>query len=332
MKVDFSIAVQRLQSILNEFIAAAPNIVLALLILALFLILARIVRSVVQGATQKRVRMRTAGMAVGRLAQGVVILIGILSALSAALPTFKPADAVGLLGIGSVAVGFAFRDIFQNFFAGLLLLLTQPFRIGDQITVGDFEGTVEDIQTRATFLKTYDGRRIVIPNSHLFTDTVIVNTAFALRRVEHDIGIGYGDQIDSARGLIVEAMNSVDDVMKEPAPDAVVVELAPSTVNIRARWWVTPSIRRDLVESRDKVLTAIKNKLTENGIDLPFPTQQILFHDQTEQSDGDRAHQREGWPPGKGEVPGPKTIADSILRVAVNKNDSEKGENRTAEK
>jgi small conductance mechanosensitive channel len=319
MKIDFSIAIKRIQSILNEFIAAAPNIVLALLIFVLFFILARVVRSIVRRATERRVRIRTAGMAVGRLAQGVVIIIGILSALSAALPTFKPADAVGLLGLGSVAVGFAFRDIFQNFFAGLLLLLTQPFRIGDQITVGDFEGTVDDIQTRATFLKTYDGRRIVIPNSDLFTDVVIVNTAFALRRVEHDIGIGYGDQIDTARDLILEALKSVDDVLKEPAPDAVVVDLAPSTVNIRARWWVTPSIRRDVIESRDKVLTAIKSKLTENGIDLPFPTQQILFHDQTEQSDGDRTHQREGWPAGKSPVPGPKTVADSLLKMSLGK-------------
>lgn len=319
MKIDFSIAIKRIQSILNEFIAAAPNIVLALLIFVLFFILARVVRSIVRRATERRVRIRTAGMAVGRLAQGVVIIIGILSALSAALPTFKPADAVGLLGLGSVAVGFAFRDIFQNFFAGLLLLLTQPFRIGDQITVGDFEGTVDDIQTRATFLKTYDGRRIVIPNSDLFTDVVIVNTAFALRRVEHDIGIGYGDQIDTARDLILEALKSVDDVLKEPAPDAVVIDLAPSTVNIRARWWVTPSIRRDVIESRDKVLTAIKSKLTENGIDLPFPTQQILFHDQTEQSDGDRTHQREGWPAGKSPVPGPKTVADSLLKMSLGK-------------
>jgi small conductance mechanosensitive channel len=322
MKVDFSLALKRLQSILNEFIAAAPNIVLALLILGLFFVLAKIVRLIVQRATDRRVRMRTAGMAVGRLAQGLVIIIGLLSALSAALPTFKPADAIGLLGIGSVAVGFAFRDIFQNFFAGMLLLLTQPFRIGDQITVGDFEGTVEDIQTRATFLKTYDNRRIVIPNSDLFTDKVIVNTAFNLRRVEHDIGIGYGDQIDAARELILEALHDLEDVLKDPPPDAVVVDLAPSTVNIRARWWVTPSIRRDVIESRDKVLTAIKAKLTENGIDLPFPTQQILFHDQTEQTDGDRAHQREGWPAGKSEIPRPKTIADCVLATAERRSEA----------
>jgi small-conductance mechanosensitive channel len=283
MKVDFSIALKRIQSILNEFIASAPNIALALLILFLFFLLARITRYIVTRATQKRVRMRTAGMAVGRVAQGVVVLIGFLSALSAALPTFKPSDAVGLLGLGSVAVGFAFRDIFQNFFAGLLLLLTQPFRIGDQIAVGNFEGTVEDIQTRATFLKTYDGRRIVIPNSDLFTDKVIVNTAYPLRRVEYDFGIGTRDDIDTAQRLILQAIGNVDEVLKNPPADTVVAELAPSTVNIRARWWVSPSVRSDVVESKDKVLKAVKQTLNQNGIELPFPTQQVILREVKEE-------------------------------------------------
>ena len=86
-----------------------------------------------------------------------------------------------VLGIGSVAIGFAFRDILQNFLAGILLLVTQPFRIGDQIVASNYEGTVEDIQTRATFIRTYDGRHVVVPNADLFTDTVVVNTAFEHR-------------------------------------------------------------------------------------------------------------------------------------------------------
>jgi uncharacterized membrane protein len=108
-----------------------------------------------------------------------------------------------------VAIGFAFRDILQNFLAGILLLLTEPFRIDDQIIVKEFEGTVEDIQTRATMIRTYDGRRIVIPNAELFTESVIVNTAFEKRRLEYDVGIGYGDDIERAKALILEAIAGV---------------------------------------------------------------------------------------------------------------------------
>jgi small-conductance mechanosensitive channel len=231
--------------------------------------------------------------------------VGLFIALSIVIPSFKVGDLIQLLGISGVAFGFAFRDILQNFLAGILILLAEPFRIGDQIVVNNFEGSVEDIQTRATTIKTYDGRRIVIPNSELFTQSVTVNTAFDCRRLQYDVGIGYGDDIDQAKQLILEAMHSVDAVLKDPAPDALVVALAESTVNIRARWWVKPPRREDALALQDQVLTAMKNRLMANGFDLPFPTQQILFHDQTEETDGDRFHQREGWSAGKQEVSPP---------------------------
>ncbi|WP_373536821.1 hypothetical protein [Microcoleus sp.] len=114
-------------------------------------------------------------------------------------------------------------------------------------------------------------------------------------------------------------MKLTDGVLQDPAPDAIVVALAGSTVNIRARWWVQPPRRSDVLDFQDLVLTNIKNKLVANGIDLPFPTQQILFHDQTEATDGDRSHQREGWPSRKGEDPQPRSISDALKRIADTK-------------
>jgi hypothetical protein len=146
--------------------------------------------------------------------------------------------------------------------------------------------------------------------------TFVFNTAFENRRLEYDIGIGYGDDIDRAKQLIKEAIASVDGVLKNPSPDALVVALAESTVNIRARWWISPPRRMDALDTQDKVLTAIKKKLVANGIDLPFPTQQILFHDQTEETDGDRLRQREGWPGGSQDVPKPRSIGGSLRKLA----------------
>ena len=198
--------------------------------------------------------------------------------------------------------------------ARLMNTLDEPFRIGDQIIVGGYEGTVEEIQTRATSIRTYDGRRVVIPNSTLFTESVTVNTAFEKRRLQYDIGIGYGDDIARARRIIIDALRSVHGVMADPAPEALVVDLAGSSVNIRARWWINPPRRTDVVASVDQGLEAIKNALVAEGIDLPFPTRQVLFHDQTETTDGDRARQREGWPAGRGDGPGSRSIADALLR------------------
>jgi small-conductance mechanosensitive channel len=301
---------------INGLIAILPDLVVAVIVFVIFSLVAREIKRLVKRLTARYQHARSLGLVLGRLAQGAVILVGLFIALSIVIPSFKAGQLIQLLGISGVAIGFAFRDILQNFLAGILILLTEPFQIDDQIVFKNFEGTVENIQTRATTIRTYDGRRIVIPNSELFTNSVMVNTAFEHRRMEYDIGIGYGDDIDRAKELILEAVHSLDEVLKEPSPDVLVIDLAESTVNIRVRWWVQPPRRAEALDSRDKVLTAIKKKLTANGIDLPFPTQQILFHDQTEETDGDRSRQREGWPAGKQEVPKPRSIGGSLRKLA----------------
>ncbi|MGL5876754.1 MAG: mechanosensitive ion channel family protein, partial [Xenococcaceae cyanobacterium] len=278
MSFQESIAVAwgKIKGLIDGFIIMLPNMVLAAIVFIAFFFAARWLKMIVKRLTRRHRQARNLGMVLGRLAQGAVILIGLFVALSIVIPTFRAGDLIQLLGISGVAIGFAFRDILQNFLAGILILLTEPFQIDDQIVFKDFEGTVENIETRATTIRTYDGRRIVIPNSELFINSVTVNTAFDARRIEYDVGIGYGDDLERAKQLIIEALESVDTVLRKPVPDVLVIDLAESTVNIRARWWIKPPRRADDLKSTDRVLTAIKNKLTANGIDLPFPTQQIL--------------------------------------------------------
>jgi small-conductance mechanosensitive channel len=316
MQAEVGRALATLQGMANTFWALLPNIVLALIVFGLFWLAGRGVRTLVRRVSEEHRRHRSLGLLLGRLAQAGLVLVGLLVALAIAVPSFKPAQVIQLLGITGVAIGFAFKDIFQNFLAGVLILLTEPFRLGDQIVFKGFEGTVEDIQTRATTIKTYDGRRVVIPNAELFTNSVVVNTAFDSRRSEYDVGIGYGDDIEKARRLILGVLKGTEGVLEDPAPDVIVVELAASSVNLRARWWSKPK-KGDVLEVQDRVITAVKNTLTEHGIDLPFPTQQVLFHDQTEETDGDRRRQREGWPAGDGDAaPPPRPIAGALRRLA----------------
>ncbi|RJP74397.1 MAG: mechanosensitive ion channel family protein [Candidatus Zixiibacteriota bacterium] len=294
-----------------------PNLGLALVIFVLFFLIGKGIRNLVRRVVSIRNRHRNLALVMSRLAQWIIIFLGFIVAAGIIFPSVNAQTIIGLLGISSVAIGFAFRDILQNFLAGILLLLTEPFQIEDQIIFGDFEGTVEDIQTRATYIKTYDGRRIIIPNAKLFTESVIVNTAFPHRRLEYDLGIGFGDDIEKARRLILETIHGMEEegVLRDPAPDVLVVALAESNVNLRVRWWIKPPRRIDALITQDKVLEAIKQKLVENGIDLPFPTTQVLFHDQTEETDGDRRRQREGWPAGRDEVPEPRSIAVALEKA-----------------
>ncbi|MGF1674627.1 MAG: mechanosensitive ion channel family protein [Rivularia sp. (in: cyanobacteria)] len=332
-KAEITSAWDRVQLLIDNSIARLPSIILAIIVFTIFFFIARTVKQGIKRVTRHRRNARSLGMVLGRLAQGTIILVGSFVALTIIIPSFQVGDLVQLLGISGVAVGFAFRDILQNFLAGILILLTEPFQINDQIVFKNFEGTVENIETRATTIRTYDGRRIVIPNAELFTNSVTVNTAFENRRIEYDFGIGYGDNIDFAKQLILEAIQETAGVLQDPPADVLVVDLADFTVNIRARWWISPPRRADTLDFRDKVLTAVKNKLTANGVDLPFPTQQILFHDQTEETDGNRNRQREGWPAGYKQVPQSRTIGGSLNRLIQNQipaEDKKDGNNKTS--
>ncbi len=285
--------------IYKNFLQLLPGILVGLAVFVVFYFLSKLVRRLILRAT----RGTGFGKAISRLARLGILLAGLLLGMAIAFPTVNGSSLLSALGVSGVAIGFAFRDILQNYFAGILLLWREPFRVGDQIiTSNNFEGTVESIETRATFIRTYDGRRVVIPNSNLFIDSVTVNTAFEVRRLEYDLGIGYGDDLDKAQDLVLDVLKTTEGVLQDPAPDVLIVAFGDSSIALRVRWWAR-SKRADTLAAQDKVLRAIKKVYGENGIDLPYPTQQILFHDQTEETDGDRTRQREGWPAGPDAAP-----------------------------
>jgi len=177
MPIDLSNAWKSGSKIINYVISLLPNIVLAIGIFILFLIIASATKSIVRRVTLRRKRRQSLGILLGQLAYIAMTIFGVLIAISAVAPSFHASDLIGMLGIGSVAIGFAFQNILQNFLAGILLLMQEPFEIGDWIAVTGFEGKVDDIQTRATIIATADGKRIVIPNAVLFTNPVVVGRA-----------------------------------------------------------------------------------------------------------------------------------------------------------
>ncbi|MNS71860.1 Small-conductance mechanosensitive channel [compost metagenome] len=207
-----------------------------------------------------------------------VVLMGVLIAAVVLFPSVKPADVLAFLGLGSVAVGFAFKDIFQNFMAGLLILFRRPFRLGDQIRSGELEGTVEDINLRATIIKTYDGERVIIPNSDVYSRPVLVRTAYGMRRSRFIVGIGYGDDIDEAKQVILARLEALPGVLDEPAPWLRTVELAPSSVNLEVFYW-TKAQQHEVLQVGDAVATAIKYALDAAGIDMPFPVRRVLVEE-----------------------------------------------------
>lgn len=287
----------RLSGMSRSLVLALPNLAVGVVVVVVFWLVSRLLTRVIRSVVARAGQPSGVQVVLGRLTGWAVLVLGLLVGVAVVFPTVTAASVFGALGIGSVAIGFAFKDILQNLLAGILILLTRPFRIGDQIVSGAHEGTVEDIAVRSTSLRTYDNRRVVIPNSELYTNRVTVNTAYPQRRLAVDVGIGYGDDIDTAKQIVLATIAHLDGVVADPAPTVLVTALGDFAVNLQVRFWINPPARKEAVEVADQVLTALKPALIAAGIDLPLPTSQVLLHDQTEPGDGDRTRQREGWPP-----------------------------------
>ena len=286
----------KLHVALNGFFLQLPNIVGGIVLIVIAWFAAKLVAKAIRRAFHHQHRVDL-GEVLASIAFAVVVAAAVMIAAVIVFPSVQPSTIISSLGIGSVAIGFAFKDILQNLLAGILLLINRPFRRGDQIAVKDYEGTVEHIQSRATLIKTYDGRRVIIPNSDIYTSPVTVNTAFPTRRSQADIGVGFGDDLDRACRVFAAAIAQVEGVEADPAAEVLPWEIAESAITIRARWW-TNSKRTDVVHIAARVLRKIAETAKAEGIDLPYPTRTLLFHDQTDEADGDRIRQREGWPAG----------------------------------
>jgi small conductance mechanosensitive channel len=252
---------------LDSVINRLPALIVAVIVFLLFYGISLIVAEVIRRATPQS--RQNLGIVFGRLTGGATVLLGFLVAFSIVAPSFQAADLIKILGISGVAVGFAFQNILQNFLAGVLLLWSEPFRVGDEIKLDAFEGTVQDIQARATIIKTYDEREVVIPNADLFTHSVIVNTAFGARRWEYDLMLRSVQGLAELKSAVIKTVAAVPGVLSEPAPKALIVNIdVPNSdaAKLRVLWWTSASRQHQMLTSYDQVLTAIAEALGRPGI------------------------------------------------------------------
>lgn len=294
-------ALDKIERWIEGFYYLLPNLAVAVGVLVLIYGLGMAARWGVIAWGRRRGR-ENLGEVLGGFVKWAVVGLGILIAMTIVFPSVRPVDLLAGLGVGSVAIGFAFKDILQNWLAGLLLLIRQPFQVGDQVVIKGFEGTVERIERRSTDLRTYDGRRVLIPNSDVYSSAVVINTAFPLRRSEYDLGIGYGDDIRQACEVVLATLSGIEGVETGPAPAVLPWSIDPSQVTLKIWWW-TRSAQIDVMETRARVIAAVKAALDAAGIDMPYETVVQLWHDQTEETDGVRGRQREGWPPPRNAAP-----------------------------
>ena len=261
---------QRLYTTTREFlqniVGNLPSLVGAIIVMGITWGVAKGVRYLAYTWAKQTEGDSNTELLIGRLSYGAVWVVGVVIALGVMGLDFGA--LLGALGLTSVAIGFSLKDVLSNYISGVILLADRPFRIDDQVVIGDDEGTIAQVQLRATTMKTYDGRVVYIPNQEVFQASIINNTASPRRRSSVIVGIDYGEDISEAIAVISQALVGIKEVETNPSPDVLVNELAPSTVNLEVRFWVD-SRRSGFLATTSRVAQAVKEALEEANIDMP---------------------------------------------------------------
>jgi small conductance mechanosensitive channel len=266
-----------IQDLFNQFIFFIPKIVTALVVFVLALFFSGVISRTMRRALERRNADPEITLLIGKISRWTIIVLGIIVSLDQV--DFNVTAFLAGLGIAGFTVGFALQDVSKNFVAGMLLLLQQPFDIGEAIEVGEFSGTVEEVNLRATELRTFDGRHVLIPNADVFTSAIVNFSRAKDRRIEVSVGVAYESDLDLVRDTALEAIQSVKGVKMEPEPFVAFHTFGGTTMDFTLYYWADMA-ETSPVNAKDEGLALIKAAFEKAGIEMPFPTQTVLLEKQ----------------------------------------------------
>lgn len=248
----------------------AMPVVWALVILVAAYIISKIAGNATRRSLSKAKVDETLSRFFGKMVGYLLLVLGVIFALSKF--GIDVTSFAAILAAAGFAVGMALSGTLSNFAAGVLLLIFRPFKVGDYVVAGGTEGTIEEIELFTTTLNTLDNRHIIVPNS-LIHGAVIENVTYNnTRRVDVNVGVAYGASMKETRKVLTEGIANIPSALKDPAPEAYLVDLGDSSVNWQVRVWCAPAdywqVRQDLTETAKDVLDAA-------GISIPFPQMDV---------------------------------------------------------
>ncbi|SHF63176.1 Small-conductance mechanosensitive channel [Litoreibacter ascidiaceicola] len=272
----FAPALGEIKSVGKRIVTSLPLIVLALIILPLTWWLSSLAARGIRRWLLSGIASPFLRDIVSRAIALPIFLIGLFVVLQVAGLTQIAVSVVGGAGVIGIVVGFAFRDIAENFLASLLLSIRRPFQSGDYIEVAGMAGSVRSMNTRSTVLLSPEGNHIQIPNAMIFKSTIVNYTSSANRRDTLVIGVGYDVSVARAQSLILEVIAGHEAVLNQPEPMILVDGLGSSTVNIKAYYWVNAK-DFSVLKVKSALLRQVTKRLTEEGVSMPDDAREIIF-------------------------------------------------------
>lgn len=278
MKVNFN-------DIFNDFYlkmsSLIPNIITGIIIIIIFIILGKLFYNLVGKRIQLKWKDSIISNFISQATKWTFYIFGLIIALNIVGFGDIASSLIAGAGIGAIIFGFAFKDIGENFLAGIILALKRPFEVGDIIEVDGYKGNVQNLDLRITHLRNVEGKDIYIPNSTIIKNTLINYTKDGNLRVNFIIGIAPESEISITRSLIIEYLEQNNLILKTPKPNVIVQELGEYTTDLQVLFWVDILANKKLPDSylghniRSKVITDVKEILDKNKIEMPS---QVIEH------------------------------------------------------
>jgi small conductance mechanosensitive channel len=263
-----------MQQFLDAILNIIPSVIAAVVVFLITLFVAAWLAKLVRRGLEKRHIRRELVILSTRTTRWGVIIGGFI--LSLQIVGFNVSAFVAGLGVTGLIIGFALQDISKNFTSGALLMVQEPFSLGDYIAVAGYEGEVMDVQMRATELLSPDGLLVLIPNADVFTNTIINYTKTHRRRVSLTVGVAYDSDLQRVTDTALQAIRAVPGLLNDPAPMLFFHEFGDSSINFTIRYWFDTDVS-NYFEAQDIGVKAIKQAFERENIEIPFPIRTVLM-------------------------------------------------------
>ena len=262
----------------DGFVQIIPRLIFSIILL----IIAHIIGKKISGLIIKRLSKGFNDLLlsnfIGKIAKWIFVLIAIVISMEVlGLANFAGGIIAGA-GLSAVVIGFAFKDIGENFLSGIILAFNRPFSIGDVVETEKIAGTILTLDLRVTTIRTYEGYDVYVPNSMIVKNPLINFNKEGKRRFDFTVGIDYDADVNKARSLILDSLHTVKEILQEPAPFIILSELTANSVNLRILFWVDALIaERNLLEVKGEVIEKTVLAFKEGGVKIPYDSVQIQF-------------------------------------------------------
>jgi small conductance mechanosensitive channel len=257
----------------DNLIKGIPNLLTALVIFIASIYFAQVFSRIIKRVLKTRAAPEGVTQLLAQLGYGAVVVFGVITALQRFFDVTAFLAGLGILGF---TVGFALQDVMKNFASGVILLIQQPFHVGEAIGAAGYDGSVLEIDLRATELKTWDGRIVIVPNANILSGAIINYTRANLRRVDLSVGVGYDTDLETARKLVLDALQNVPGTVTEPAPLVGFSNFGDSALELNTFFWIDTA-KTNPFAAKDSAFALIKNALDKQGIDIPFPIRTVYM-------------------------------------------------------